>query len=187
MDLQKPVRALRDEAASLDGRWFLARVLIAFLPSGAAGRLRASLLRTAGLAVGERTLVASPFTLIGGRRASRNLTIGSDCYVNDACVFDATAPITIGDNVSLGHGVLITTSSHLIGASDRRGGLLEPRPVEIGSGAWLASRVVILPGVDVGDGAVVCAGAVVTRSVAPNTMVGGVPAAEIRPLDAESP
>jgi acetyltransferase-like isoleucine patch superfamily enzyme len=48
----------------------------------------------------------------------------------------------------------------------------------VGAGARLSSRVVVLPGVDIGEGAIVCAGAVVTRSVAAHTMVGGVPARE---------
>jgi maltose O-acetyltransferase len=142
------------------------------------------LLRLAGLTIGERTVIASAFTLIGGADASRHLEIGCDCYINDACVFDATAAIRLGDRVSLGHGVLITTSSHRMGAMERRAGRLEPRPVEVGDGAWLASRAVILPGVVIGPGAVVGAGAVVTRSVAPNTLVGGVPATEIRRLPA---
>ncbi len=92
-------------------------------------------------------------------------------------MFDATAPIVIGENVNLGHGVLITTSHHLTGGPERRGGQLEPKPVRIGDGAWLASRVIVLPGVDVGDGAIVGAGAVVTRSVPPHSVVAGVPAA----------
>ena len=184
--LSKLVRAVADELGSVDRRWLVARLLTAPMPSGAAGRLRATVLRSLGFAVGPRTVLASAFTLIGGRRASGNLTIGADCYLNDACVFDATAPITIGDRVSLGHGVLITTSSHRVGAPDRRAGLLEPRAVDIGDGAWLASRAVILPGVVVGPGAVVCAGAVVTRSVPPHTMVGGVPARTIRDLGDEA-
>jgi acetyltransferase-like isoleucine patch superfamily enzyme len=121
--------------------------------------------------------------LIGGHGATRRLQIGADCFINQDCVFDATAPILIGENVNLGHGVLITTSHHLTGGPERRGGLLQPRPVRIGDGAWLASRVIVLPGVDVGDGAIVGAGAVVTRSVPSHTVVAGVPAREIKRLD----
>jgi acetyltransferase-like isoleucine patch superfamily enzyme len=148
-----------------------------------APRSRARLLAVAGLAVGERTLVMSRFRLIGGSGASRNLSIGTDCFVNQDCVFDATAPIDIGRDVNLGHGVLITTSAHLVGGPERRGGLLQPRPVRVGAGAWLGSRVIVLPGVDIGEGAIVGAGAVVTRSVPPHTMVAGVPARELKRLD----
>jgi maltose O-acetyltransferase len=175
---------LREEFEGLVWRALLGRLLIAPLPSGSAGRLRARVLRSVGYAIGRRTLLMSSFTLLGGRGALRNLSIGADCFINQGCVLDASAPLTIGDNVAFGQGVLITTSSHRIGAPDRRSGLLDPLPVRVGDGAWLASRVVVLPGIDIGDGAVVCAGAVVSRSVPPNTMVGGVPARYIRELDA---
>jgi maltose O-acetyltransferase len=177
-------RLVREEIDGLLWQALVGRLLIAPLPSGTAGRLRARILRGVGYAIGKRTLLMSSFTLLGGREALRNLSIGADCFINQGCVLDASAPVAIGDDVAFGHGVLITTSSHRIGAPNRRSGLLEPLPVRVGNGAWLASRVVVLPGVDVGDGAVVCAGAVVTRSVPPNTMVGGVPARHIRDLDA---
>jgi maltose O-acetyltransferase len=110
------------------------------------------------------------------------LTIGLKCYINHGCVFDALGSIDIGNEVSFGHEVLITTSTHRIGTPERRGGLVEPDPVRVGHGAWVGSRAVILPGVEVGDGAIVAAGAVVTRSVPPNVIVGGTPARVIREL-----
>jgi maltose O-acetyltransferase len=141
------------------------------------------MLRLSGHSIGERTLLMSSFILSGGRGAVDRLEIGADCFINQDCVFDATAPIVIGNNVNLGHGVLITTSTHLVGSPERRGGLLQGKPVRIGDGSWLASRVIVLPGVEVGAGSIVGAGSVVTRSVAPNTIVAGVPAREIRRLD----
>ncbi len=179
----KLLHVLGEELVGMDWRAAIGRVLIAPLPRGAASRTRARLLRLVGHSIGDRTLLMSSFMLIGGRGAARRLTIGADCFINQDCVFDATAAIEIGENVNLGHGVLITTSSHAIGGPDRRGGRLEPEPVRVGDGAWLASRVVVLPGVEVGDGAIVAAGAVVTRSVPPHTLVGGVPAREIRRLE----
>lgn len=181
--VRKFLHVTREEVSGIEPRAIVARLLVGLLPRGAAARLRARLLRLTGLAVGDRTLLTAEVTVIGGRGSWRNLTIGEDCYINQGCVFDATAPITIGNHVAFGHGVLVTTSSHLIGTHDRRSGLLRPEPVRIGDGAWLASRVVVLPGVEIGAGAVVCAGAVVTRSVAANTMVGGVPARLLRTLD----
>ena len=183
----KFVEVTREEIGGLDPRGMLGRSLVAVLPDGAAGRLRTRLLQLSGLSVGDRTLLTSNPSVIGGRGAWRNLTIGTDCYINQGCIFDATAPIAVGNHVAFGHGVMVTTSSHLIGSPDRRSGLLKPEPVRIGDGAWLASRVVVLPGVEIGAGAVVCAGAVVARSVAPNTMVGGVPARLIRRLDDAEP
>jgi maltose O-acetyltransferase len=176
-------QVLAEELGGMDVRAALGRLLVAPLPRGGASRTRARVLRLVGHSIGDRTLVMSSFMLIGGRGAIRRLEIGPDCFINQDCVFDATAPIVIGENVNLGHGVLITTSHHPTGGPERRGGKLEPRPVRVGDGAWLASRVIVLPGVEVGDGAIVGAGAVVTRSVPPHTIVAGVPAREIRRLD----
>lgn len=181
--MRRIVSALRDEVRTVDGRVLLANLLLAPLPAGVGTRLRARVLRLVGLNVGVGTLIISPFTLQGGSGASRNLTIGRGCFINGGCVFDATAAIDIGAQVSLGEGVLITTSSHEVGYPTRRAGALSMKPVRIGDGAWLASRVTVLPGVTIGAGAVVSAGAVVTRDVAPNTLVAGVPARELRQLD----
>ncbi len=181
--MHRVARALYDELGSVDARVLLANLLLAPLPAGVGTRLRARVLRLVGLQVGVGTLIISPFTLQGGPRASRNLTIGRGCFINGGCVFDATASIEIGAQVSLGEGVLITTSSHEVGHRTRRAGALSTKPVRIGDGAWLASRVTVLPGVTIGAGAVVSAGAVVTRDVAPNTLVAGVPAREVRALD----
>jgi maltose O-acetyltransferase len=176
------LRVAREELA-MDGRAIVGRALVAVIPAGSAARLRSRLLRAAGWRIGVRTLLLSAPRVLGGPSAAKKLRIGDDCFLNHGCVFDASAPIVIGNHVNFGEGVLITTSSHRIGGPARRAGLLEPEPVRIGDGAWLASRAVILPGVEVGAGAIVCAGAVVTRDVPPHTMVGGVPARPIRPLD----
>lgn len=175
-------RVLHEELRGIDPRAILAPVVAGLLPAGSAQRLRGQLFRAFGFSVGRGTLIASPFTLTGGRAARRNLTIGVGCYINHACVFDAVAPIHLGDEVSLGHEVLVTTAGHRIGSPKRRGGSIDARPVRIGNGAWIGSRAVVLPGVDIGDGAIVAAGAVVTRDVAPDTLVGGVPARLIRHL-----
>ena len=179
----RAVAVVHEELTGVSGRAVAARLLTAVLPTGGAARLRALLLRACGLAVGERTLIMSSLTVIGGREAWGNVRIGPDCFINDGCVLDATAPIDIGADVNFGQGVLITTSSHRIGEPRRRGGLLEPAPVRIGDGVWLSSRVIVLPGVVVGDGAVVAAGAVVTSDVASNTLVAGIPARPLRALD----
>jgi maltose O-acetyltransferase len=79
------------------------------------------------------------------------------------------------------------TVDHEIGPSENRCGEVLVAPVIIGDGAWLASRVTILPGVTVGNGSIVAAGAVVTHDVPPNTLVAGVPARVVRDLPEESP
>ena len=173
---------VREELLGVDPRASAGLLLARLLPDGHTPRLRTRLLNAFGFSLGRGTLVASSFTLTGGRAARRNLTIGPMCFINHGCLFDAVASIDIGDEVSLGHEVLITTSAHRIGSPARRAGTLEPLPVRVGDGAWLGSRAIILPGVDVGYGAIVAAGAVVTKSVPPNVLVGGSPARVIRAL-----
>jgi maltose O-acetyltransferase len=175
--------ALRDELGGVEPRASLARLVTAPLPRGGLSRTRTAVHRLLGLSIGDGTLLVSSLAVIGGRGSWRNVSIGSNCFINQGCVLDATAPIEIGNDVNFGHDVLVTTSAHRIGHADRRAGALEPAGVRIGNGAWLASRVVVLPGVEIGAGAVVAAGAVVTRSIPPHTMVGGVPARKIKPLD----
>ena len=60
-----------------------------------------------------------------------------------------------------------------------------PKPIAIGKNVWVGANVTILPGVTIGDGAIIAAGAVVTKDVAPDTIVGGVPARFIKPVDME--
>lgn len=89
----------------------------------------------------------------------------------------------IGDNVNIGHDCLILSVDHEIGTRWRRAGFSTNLSVEIGDGAWIASRVTLLPGIKVGSGAVVAAGAVVASDVPQNTLVGGIPAKVLRKLD----
>jgi acetyltransferase-like isoleucine patch superfamily enzyme len=175
--------AVRGELGGVEPRAVVARVVAALLPRGGMGRTRVAVHRLLGLSVGRGTLFTASPEVLGGRGSWRNVSIGADCFINQGCVLDATAPIEVGNDVNFGHDVLITTSGHRIGWPDRRAGALEPAAVKIGDGAWLASRVVVLPGVEVGEGAIVAAGAVVTGSVPPNALWGGVPAREIRRLD----
>ncbi|WHH58381.1 DapH/DapD/GlmU-related protein [Petroclostridium sp. X23] len=104
-----------------------------------------------------------------------NSGLGLNCRVQ--------GPVSIGDNVMMGPDVLIYTRNHRIDRTDIpmiKQGDTEPRPVMIGDDVWIGARAVILPGVTIGRGAVVAAGAIVTKSVAPYTIVGGNPARKIK-------
>ena len=92
----------------------------------------------------------------------------------------------MGYNVRVGHDVSLFTITHAIGSRQLRCGTSTVGGIDIGEGAWLASRVTVLPGVTIGAGAVVGVGSVVTRDVPPNTLVAGVPARVIRTLETES-
>jgi maltose O-acetyltransferase len=90
--------------------------------------------------------------------------------------------VTIGNNVSFGHQVIVLTNTHDIGPASRRAATLCSKAVTIGNGAWLGARCTILPGVTIGDGAVVAAGSVVNEDVPANVLVAGVPARLVRLL-----
>lgn len=153
------------------------------LPPYTANRLRVLLLRSGGVRIGNGTGIGGKLRIAGGRRPAARLVIGANCFVNDGCRFDVSAPVHIGDDVFVGHDVAILTASHEMGGRNRRAGAVVAEPVTIEPGAWVGARSTILGGVRIGEGAVVAAGAVVTRSVPPGTMVGGVPAVVIRELD----
>ncbi len=108
----------------------------------------------------------------------KNLRLGKRVFINSGCKFQDQGGIIIGDDVLIGHNVTIATLNHAMDP-DRRGDM-EPRAVHIGNKVWIGSNAAILPGVTVGDGAVIAAGAVVTKDVAPRSVVGGVPAKLIR-------
>ncbi len=106
----------------------------------------------------------------------RQLVIGENSVINQRCRLDARGYITIGKNVSISPEVHIITADHDISTDDIGG---RNRPVKIEDFVFIGSRATILPGVTIGEGAVVAAGAVVTKSVGPRELVAGIPARKI--------
>lgn len=106
----------------------------------------------------------------------RGVEIGEDTIIGDHCFLDGRAPLKIGSHVDIASQVLIYNSEHDINAEDF---LAITSPVEIDDYVFIGPRAIILPGVKIGNGAVVAAGAVVTKDVEPFKIVGGVPAKEI--------
>lgn len=88
--------------------------------------------------------------------------------------------IYIGDNALIGHNVVLATLNHEENPQKR--GNLIPAPIKIGNDVWIGSNATILAGVTVGDGAIIAAGAVVTKDVGENAVVAGVPARYIRDI-----
>lgn len=125
-----------------------------------------------------------PWTTIRpGQRILGHGVIFGNCFINVGCLFDpGESTITIGEGVSIGPGSMICAVTHEIGTPDRRSGTHVHSPVVIGNGAWLGASVTVLPGVRIGDGAVVAAGSVVTADVADHALVAGVPARVVRTL-----
>lgn len=140
-------------------------------------KLRPPLLRALGLAVGGGSSIAAG-CFIGSKR----LTIGEGVSINYGCFFSTPAPVYVGDRCNLGPQVMVCSSTHEPGDGDRRAGANASAPVWIGPGSWIGARVTILPGVTVGYGCVVAAGAVVTEDCAPNGVYAGVPARRVKDL-----
>jgi len=149
-------------------------------------RFKRLILRGYGARVGRNPTIYSGVWIrpIAGLALGDNVSIGKDVVITTA------GTVTIGHNVMIGHGTKIISANHVIppGRGQMRFSGHEDKPVVIEDDAWIAAQVVVLPGVRVGEGAVVAAGAVVTRDVPPFTIVGGVPARVLRNrLAADSP
>lgn len=113
----------------------------------------------------------------------KNIHIGENVFINSGCKMQDQGGIYIGDDVLIGHNGCLLTLNHVEDPDSRAD--MHPKPVRIEDKAWLGSNVTVLPGVTIGEGAIVAAGAVVTKDVEPRTIVGGVPAKLIRKVSEE--
>ncbi len=130
-----------------------------------------------GKRVGEGFTLIPPFYADHGL----NITVGRTVFIGPNCAFTGHAPIDIGDDVMIAHKVNLVTAGHPVEPGRRRDHITAA-PIEIGTNVWIGAAATVLPGVRVGEGAVVAAGAVVTSDVPPATLVAGVPATVIRAL-----
>jgi maltose O-acetyltransferase len=174
---------VREELGALELRRLLAHLSCAVLPDGTLARVRSLLLRACGVRLGSSTLVGGSIELAGPRGALSRLHVGARCFFTCPLYLDLTGEIRMGDDVSIGHHTLLVTADHEFGDPRHRCGPVRPKPIVIGDGAWIGARVIVLPGVTIGAGAVVAAGAVVRKDVPPHTAVGGVPAKVLRTLE----
>jgi len=142
-------------------------------------RLRPQLWRLLGNRIGPKVTANG-----GGFCNGRGLSIGKNTFINRGVYFDLSAPVTIGANISVGNHVRFVTTGHEIGSMHKRCGAAKPAPIKVRDGAWIGACATILPGVTIGKGAVVAAGALVNRDVPANVLVAGVPARIVRNLDA---
>lgn len=136
-------------------------------------RLRASLYRMFGMKIAGSARIAPGCWVLGGPARIR---IGAGTVINRGVVLDGRFPLTIGENASISIQALILTLEHDLAASNFRA---VGAPVVIGERVFLGARTVVLPGISIGEGACVAAGAVVTHDVEPYTIVAGVPAKPI--------
>lgn len=142
-----------------------------------AEQVRALFGELTGQAVDESFLLIPPFYTSGGDE----IRVGRNVFINQNCTFYDLGGLTIGDDVMIGPNVSLITSGHPLDPARRRAAVVG-EPIVIGSNVWIAAGATVIGGVTVGERAVVAAGAVVTKDVAANTLVGGNPARVIRRL-----
>lgn len=152
-----------------------------FMPT----RTIAPVLRRYGAKIGERVRFKSPLVIhnsaLAGDRYYKQLVVGSDCYFGRELFLDLQDKIIIEDRVTISHRVMILTHTDA-GSSPLKDESIQTSqsPVIIRRGAYIGANVTILEGVEIGELSIVGAGAVVTKSVSPGTVVGGVPARVIK-------
>jgi acetyltransferase-like isoleucine patch superfamily enzyme len=134
--------------------------------------IRHHLIRSWGMKLGAGSLIYMGAEI----RDPHNITIGTKTTIGHNCTLDGRGGLQIGNNVNFSSEVMIWTMQHDPQCSNFG---IESSPVVIEDYAWISCRSVILPGVTVGKGSIVAAGAVVKKSVDPHTIVGGVPAKPI--------
>ncbi len=133
---------------------------------------RLQLLREQMAEVGDGVEVRPPFYCDYGT----NIRIGSAVFLNFNCVVLDVVAVTIGDGTQIGPAVQIYAADHPRDAAERRAGKEFGRPVRIGRNVWIGGGSIVLPGVTIGDDAVIGAGSVVTRDVGAGVTVFGNPA-----------
>ena len=128
---------------------------------------------------GQNSFIEPPFYCAYGR----NIYIGNHVFLNVLCTILDCNEVRIGHHVMIGPGVQIYTAAHFLQAEARNQGWEIAKAIVIEDNVWLGGGAILLPGVTIGRNAVVGAGAVVSRSVPPNTVVAGNPARVIREIE----
>ena len=158
-------------------RWFIAflteYVLNDILPHIPFWSMRRFVMRRLKMYIGKGSFIMKHNYIM----TPQLLSIGEYSHVNRGCVIDARGSITIGNNVSISHNVSIMSGGHDYNSPTFRGRFL---PIHIEDNVWIGNNAVILQNIRIGTGAVICAGAVVTKDVEPYSVVAGVPARKIK-------
>ncbi len=112
-----------------------------------------------------------------------NTHVGENFFANFNCTILDVCEVRIGDNCMLAPGVQIYTATHPLHPIERNSGKEYAKPIRIGDNVWIGGSAVINPGVTIGNNAVIASGAVVTKDVPDNVVVGGNPAKIIKQID----
>lgn len=135
----------------------------------------------------ERLLGSSPvnLTLLSPFYCDygKNIKFGENVFVNINNYFMDGADITIGNNVFIGPSCGFYTANHPLDYKRRNLGLEKALPITVGNNCWFGANVSVMPGVTIGNGCVIAAGAVVSKDIPDNCLAAGVPAKVIKIID----
>jgi acetyltransferase-like isoleucine patch superfamily enzyme len=148
---------------------FLMNKIVANIPFWVLRKLYYKLL---GIKIGKHTEINMNLYVL----SPQNITIGKGTHINKSCFIDARGGCSIGDSVSISHNVSIVSGGHNINSNNFN---CFHASIEIGDYVWIGINAVILKGVRIGNGAVIAAGAIVTKDVEEFTIVAGIPAHKI--------
>ncbi len=143
--------------------------------------IRALFFKLTGKPVEDTLSIFPPFYTDCGK----NISVGKNVFINSGCRFQDQGGITIGDGALIGHNVVLATLNH--DEIPQKRSMMHPAPIVIGKNVWIGANSTVVPGVTIGDGAIIAAGAVVTKDVPDNVIVGGVPAQIIKKIEIDQP
>lgn len=135
------------------------------------------LLNKIGFDIGEGTKIVGPIICTG------KLIVGKNCWIGKNFIVNGNGTVKIGDNCDIAPEVTFQTGGHEIGDASRRAGRGCTFAQTVGNGTWIGGRSTILNNINIGNSCVIAACACVTKDVADNSLVGGVPAKLIRSLE----
>lgn len=143
-----------------------------------------AILRAEGAKVGTGNRILRGLVIHNASNGLANLHMGDNCHIGRQVLFDVASPIRIGNRVTLSMRVMVITHTNV---GDSRCGLApKSAAVELGDDVYVGAGAALLPGVRIGSGSIVGAGAVVTRDVPPSTLIVGVPGRAQRTLEGEA-
>jgi acetyltransferase-like isoleucine patch superfamily enzyme len=109
--------------------------------------------------------------------AAKGFKMGANSVINANCRLDTRGGIDIGDNVSISSEVIILTADHDMNSPNFAG---RNKPIKINDYVWIGTRVLILPGISIGNGAIAAAGSVITKDIVDYSVVAGIPGKVIK-------
>ncbi|GAA1838323.1 acyltransferase [Agromyces salentinus] len=141
--------------------------------------VRRRILRFSGVRLAGNARIQPYVRFVG---SPSRLNVKSGAFINVGLLVGGNADVVVEERASIGPNVQLIPTTHEVGKHEQRAGATTSAPIRIGRGSWVGAGVIVLGGVDIGDGCVIAAGSVVTRDCEPDGLYGGTPAKLLRTL-----